>query len=235
MPHPRPTGAPDALSTMLRSTTSEIHVEAEQQPFMQSFFAGTLPRDAYIAWLARQWHLYRTLESNVDAIPTDTPEHGLVPTALYRTDRIEADLDHLTSCRWRSEDHLTPATRAYVARIDATAEFPPGLVTHAWLRYMGNVGGRDTLRRLVAALLDAPDGDDRGLSFTDFSAVGEIRPFFANFHAKLDALPMTDSDKARAVAEADAGFRHNIALTDELAAMFGIEPPVPIGDERQTR
>lgn len=225
MPHPRPTGDSEALSSLLRASTAEIHKEAEQRPFMRAFFGGVLPRDAYIGWLARQWHLYRTLETALDAIPPDRPEHGLVPTVLYRTTRIEADLDHLTDRLWRTGDHLTQATGAYVQRIESTFTFPAGLLAHAWLRYMGNVGGRDVLRRIVAGSIGAADGDARGLAFTDYSALGEIRPFFADFHTKLDGLALAAADKAAAVGEADAGFRLNIALTDELARDFDVTVP----------
>lgn len=225
MPHPRPTGDAAALSTMLRASTAEIHKEAEGRPFMQAFFGGSLPRDAYIGWLARQWHLYRTLEAGLGALPSTAPEHALIPSALRRTGRIEADLDHLTGAKWRDGDHLTRATRAYVERIESTFEFPAGLIAHAWLRYMGNIGGRDVLRRLVAGSIGAIDGDEDGLAFTDYTAVGEIRPFFADFHAKLDALPLSDTDRARAVGEADAGFRLNVALTDELADDFEVSAP----------
>ena len=224
MPHPRPAGAPDALSVLLREATSVVHKEAEQRPFMKAFFAGQLPRDAYIGWLARQWHLYDTLESRLAALPPDSPEGCIVPAALHRAARIESDLDHWTAGGWRDVDHCTDATAAYVARIDKASAFPPGLVAHAWLRYMGNVGGRDVLRRLAASSLGV-DGDDAsqpGLAFTDFSAVGEIRPFFASFHGALDGLGLGGADAARVVAEAEAGFRLNIALTDELAEDFGI-------------
>ena len=233
MPHPRPTGAADALSTMLRSTTAEVHKEAEQRPFMQAFFAGALPRAAYVDWLARQWHLYRAIEAGLEALPSSRPERGIVPRALYRAPRIEADLDHLTTGAWRDADHLSPATQAYVERIESTYDFPPGLVAHAWLRYMGNVGGREVLRRLVASSIGAAEGDDRGLAFTDFSAIGDIRPFFADFHAKVDALPLTDAERSGAVAEAEAGFRLNIDLTDELAEEHGIgAPPSPAARRR---
>lgn len=222
MPHPRPTGDTEALSSLLRASTAEIHKQAEQRPFMRAFFAGVLSRDAYIGWLARQWHLYRTLEAALDALPADRPEHGLVPRVLYRTHRIGSDLGHLTDGSWRNEDHLTPATREYVQRIETARRLPAGVVAHAWLRYMGNVGGRETLRRLAAASLGADDWDGAGLAFTDFSAVGEIRPFFAEFHSRLDGLPLTADEKAAAVDEADAGFGLNIALTDELADDFHI-------------
>lgn len=225
MPHPRPPGDAEALSTLLRASTSKIHKEAEQRPFMRAFFAGVLPRDAYIGWLARQWHLYRTLEAALDALPADRPERGLVPTSLYRTKRIEADLDHLTDDTWRDTDHFTAATRAYVQRIESARVFPAGLIVHAWLRYMGNVGGRETLRRLAASSIGAAEEDDAGLAFTDFSEVAEIRPFFAEFHGRLDRLPLTDDQREVAVDEASVGFRLNIALTDELALDFGIEAP----------
>ncbi|MGH2777887.1 MAG: hypothetical protein ACRDJB_04490 [Actinomycetota bacterium] len=67
-------------------------------------------------------------------------------------------------------------------------------MAHAWLRSMGNIGGRDALRRLTAAAIGAEAADGVGLSFTDYSAVGEIRPFFARFHAGLDALPLTSEE-----------------------------------------
>lgn len=73
------------------------------------------------------------------------------------------------------------------------------------------------LRRLVAGCTGADQGDERGLAFTDYSSVGEICPFVTEFHAKLYALPLSSEQKAAAVAEADAGFKLNIALTDEFS------------------
>ena len=223
MPHPRPAGPTEALSSQLRSATSAIHKEAEQRPFMRAFFAGTLPRDAYVEWLSRQWHLYRTLESGLATLPTGSPEADVVPAALHRTDRIAMDLDHLTEGTWNDAAPPSGATLRYVNRIRSTYGFPAGLLAHAWLRYMGNVGGRDVLRRITASSLgiDA-DATPDGLSFTDFSSIGDVRPFFAKFHAALDALVLDDREVERAVAEAEAGFELNIALTDELALDCGV-------------
>lgn len=223
MPHPRPTGPTSALSARLRSETAEVHKEAEQRPFMRAFFAGTLPRHAYVEWLSRQWHLYRALESGLAAFPQGSPEADVVPTALHRTARIADDLEHLTDGAWSDRAAPSAATERYVARIESTNDVPAGLLAHAWLRYMGNVGGRDVLRRITASSLGVdPSMSVQGLSFTDFSGVGEVRPFFAKFHAALDGLDLDDETVERAVAEAAAGFRHNIAVTDELADQCGI-------------
>lgn len=222
MPHPRPTGDDDALSSRLRAATAEIHRAAEARPFMRAFFGERLSREAYVGWLARQWHLYRAIEAGLDALPPTAPERGIVPRSLYRAERIRADLDHLSDGSWREEDHRTAATLLYVERIRAAAVVPPTLLAHAWLRYLGNVGGRDVLRRLAACAIGAPEGDERGLAFTDFAAIGDIRPFFERFHEALDALTLDDEEAQRVVAEAITGFRLNIALTDELAEDYGI-------------
>ncbi len=215
--HPRPAGPADALSTRLRSETAELHRAAEQRPFMATFFRGELSRGAYVDWLARQWHVYGALERELLAIAPDALGHGLVPKFLHRTERIGADLRFLTDGAWRPGEP-TPATAAYVERVQRNADFPPGLVAHAWLRYLGNVGGRDVLRRLVATSVGAVEGQRDGLAFTDYAEVGdEVGPFFGSFHANLDALALDEVERDRVVAEARAGFGHNIALTDELA------------------
>jgi len=224
MPHPRPAAPPDALSSTLRATTGEIHREAEGRPFMRELFAGRLTRDAYADWLARQWHVYATLEERLAALPADEPAARVVPTHLHRRDRLAADLEHLTDGRWRPGGPCTPATRAYVQQIERCDDSAPGLVAHAWLRYLGNVGGRDVLRRLARSITGAPEGDDRGLAFTAYDDVDDVRTFFRSFHSSLDALVLAPDERERAVAEATAGFRHNITLTDELARDHAIAP-----------
>lgn len=234
--HPKPTGAPDALSTMLREGTAHNHREAERRPFMRVFFKGELPRDAYVAWLGRQWHVYRELEARLAALGDDPKLGAVVVPALHRTARIERDLDFLTGGAWGHGEPPSAATQAYVERIRHCAQdFPPGVVAHAWLRYLGNVGGQPVLRRLVDAAI-GPRGrtgmdDPRGLAFTDYSELGEVGPFFGAFHRGLDAIPLSLSDKQRVVAEGDLGFRLNMALTDELAADFDIAAPA--GDPDQ--
>lgn len=223
--HPRPAGPADALSTRLRSETAEVHRAAEQRPFMLAFFNGELDRAAYVDWLRRQRHVYGVLEQALTALPEGDPASRVVPAVLHRAARIEADLDDLTGCDWRADDHATPATAAYVERIEQAADAPPRLLAHAWLRYLGNVGGRDVLRRLTAEAIgvDPTTAGDTGLRVTDYSALGdEVGPFFREFHAALDALPLTAAEQDDVVTEARIGFSHNIALTDELAADHGL-------------
>ncbi len=228
--HPKPVGAADALSTLLREGTSHNHREAERRPFMRVFFKGELPREAYVGWISRQWHVYAALESALQSAADDAVIGGIVPAELHRRERLEQDLAFLAGSDWNPDDHLSPATKTYVDRIEwAAAEFAPGVIAHAWLRYLGNVGGQQVLKRLVNSSIgtdgrDGPD-DPRGIAFTDYSALGEVGPFFRGFHGRMDAMPLDDAQKQRVVQEGDLGFRLNMQLTDELAEDFRIEAP----------
>lgn len=225
--HPKPVGGEDSLALRLREGTSVNHREAERRPFMRVFFKGELPKEAYVAWMQRQWFIYKQLEESQVALAEHDVVGPMVDPRLFRTERIEADLD-LLQPDWRSTLDQTEATKAYVDRIAWSAQaFPAGFVAHMWLRYMGNIGGAHILRRLIASSvgLDSSEPDTPGLAFADYSDLGEVGPFFGSFHGRMNAMPVDDVAKGRIVEEADLGFRLNMALTDELAADFGIEAP----------
>lgn len=225
--HPKPQGNEDSLAPRMREETSANHKEAERRPFMRVFFKGELPKEAYVGWMQRQWFIYRQLEESQRALAGHPTIGTMVDERLFRTERIEADLDVLDP-DWRSTLEQSPATKTYVDRIAWTAsEFPEGFVAHVWLRYMGNIGGAHILRRLIASSngLASSEIGTPGLSFADYSDLGEVGPFFGSFHGRMNAIPMDDDTKDRVVQEADLGFRLNMALTDELADDFGIEAP----------
>lgn len=225
--HPKPAGDPDALATLLREGTSVNHREAERRPFMRVFFKGELPKDAYVGWMQRQWRIYSQLEESQRELAGHPIVGPMVDERLFRTARIEADLDEL-SPQWRSTVDETPATKAYVDRIAWSAEeFPEGFVAHVWLRYMGNIGGAHILRRLIASStgLASSEPGTPGLLFADYTELGEVGPFFGSFHGRMNAMTLDAETKQRVVEEADLGFRLNMQLTDELAEDFAIEAP----------
>jgi len=222
--HPKPTGAPDALSTMLREGTAVNHREAERRPFMRVFFKGQLPRDPYVAWISRQWFIYSALEETAEEL-RDHPVVGVMYTPeIRRRDRLEQDLAFFLGDSWSDRVAPSPATEKYVDRVRwCAAEFPEGWVAHQWLRYMGNIGGQEILRRLVTRSQVLVD--DRGLAFYQWPEIGEIGPFFGRFHGRMDSMDLDAATKPRVVDEADQAFMLNMMLTDELAADFGIEAP----------
>lgn len=213
-----------ALSELLREGTSKNHREAERRPFMRVFFKGETPRDAYAEWMVRQWFIYAALEDVGRALATH-PVVGVMHTpVLERAESLDRDLAVLVGSDWRDGAKPSPVTEEYVERIRwCGAEFPEGWVAHAWLRYLGNVGGQEILRRL-AVKVNGFDPDGPGMDFFRYD-LPDVRAFFGDFHERMNSMTLDDDTKQRVVDEGDLGFRLNMSLTDELAADFSIEAP----------
>lgn len=212
----------EPLSVQLRAQTSAIHRDAERVAFMRVFFSGGIPRDAYAEWLRRQWFVYTALEEETERLRDDPVVGRMYAPELLRRERLEHDLDFFTGGGW-DRTITTPATERYVDRIREVARtFPPGWVAHQWLRYMGNLGGQDVLRRLVSSAYDT--GED-GLEFHRYPDIADGKAYLAGYHKRLDSMPLDESAIQRVADEGGIAFRLNIGLTEELAADFDIKPP----------
>ena len=213
------------LSELLREGTSVNHREAERRPFMRVFFKGETPKDAYAEWMVRQWFIYEALERTGETVKEHPVVGVMHEPALYRTEALARDLVILRGEDWRDDAKPSPVTEEYVARIEwCAAEFPPGWVAHQWLRYLGNIGGQEILRRL-AVKINGFDPDGPGMDFFRYDAIGEVGPFFKSFHQKMNSMDLDAETKERVVEEGDRGFKLNMALTDELAEDFGVVAP----------
>jgi heme oxygenase len=213
------------LSAQIREASSVIHRDAERTAFMRVFFRGELPRDAYTEWLRRQWFIYSALEETTLAL-RDHPVVGrMYSPELFRTGRLEQDLDFFSEGEWRNGEP-SPVTVRYVGRITELAEtWPPGWVAHQWLRYMGNLGGQEVLRRLVSSAYDLDPEGTTGLAFHRYPEVEDPKAFLRAYHQRMDSMPLEATDIERIAAEGGAAFQLNIDLTGELADDFDIKPP----------
>lgn len=211
---------PSSLSHKLLERTAVIHKEAERRPFMVTFFKTKLPRDAYAAWLGRQWFIYSALEEVDSHLRTDPVVGRMYSPELHRKDALETDLTYWLGVEWRSEVSESPSAKAYAERIREVGEdFPPGYVAHQWLRYLGNVLGQDMLRRLVSKSFGTTD---EGMSFYAYPKVPDPKAYLGDYHARMNSIPIDDASKERVADEGARAFQLNIDLTDELASEFGI-------------
>jgi heme oxygenase len=222
--HPRTEAPADALSSLLREGTSVVHREAERRPFMRVFFRAELPRDAYTAWMESLWFIYSALEGTAESL-REHPVVGVMHSPqLHRLERLERDLDFYCGEGWRERVLPSPITKKYVGRIESVAaEFPPALIAHQWLRYMGMLGGQEVLRRLVTSPYGLTSSD--GMRFYEFPDVADVREFFGDYHRRLNSLPLSLGDKQRVADEGTVAFTLNMELTDELARHHDIQAP----------
>lgn len=202
------------LNAMLMTGTGRIHREAERVPFMVAFFKGQLTREQYAEYLARLVPVYEALEETAASLQSHPTLGALYAPELFRTAGLRADISALVDDAPNGE---TPAAKAYAERVREVGGTAPW-IAHQWLRYLGYVMGQELLRNLTKKSF----GDEAPLAFYDFPSIGVPIDYLRGYHAKMNAIPLSFDEKMEVVDEGYRAFQLNIALTQELAADFGI-------------
>jgi len=203
------------LSEELRARTADAHRAAEHSEFVSRFVRGRLDLPLHVRHMLALHAVYATLEEALECRRDDPRLGAFSLPQLWRRLPIERDLEFLRGPAWRTE-RLVPAATAYAKRlreIDATE--PIRLVSHSYVRYLGDLSGGQVLRRLAAEQLDL-DGD--GLRFYEFPAIPDPPAFKAEYRRRLDALELTDGEREAVVEEARTAFNLNGAIFDQLVA-----------------
>lgn len=198
----------DSRCLRLRAATAALHRHAETRPLITALLRGTLALADYTTLLRNLQPLYAALETRLDE--TRTLPAAVRGPALRRREALERDLCALIGPDWAQQppDAAALAYAAHLQAIDA-----PGLLAHAWLRYLGDLAGGQMLARAVGRLIGQDDGD--GCAFYRFPSPGPAA-LASGFRAALDTLPLTAAEEQRLVDEACAGFRRHAALFDAL-------------------
>ena len=200
------------LSRALRESTATVHEEAEHSPFMDDLLGGRGSASAFVALTEQLWHIYDVLERATEASTTHPTIAAIHDPRLARLGALEADLDVL-SPGWRERADALPATRAYLARIEACASEPHRLLAHHYTRYLGDLSGGQVIPTLITRHYGVTDG----LSFYDFEAIGRVKPYKGGYRAALDGIELSEAERAAVLDEAVAAFRANSALFAALA------------------
>lgn len=205
------------LAQRLREGTRALHGAAERAGVMPALLRGTLP--------APQFHrLQRNLQAVYAALEPALQRHAAHPllaplplAGLLRSAALAADLQALHGADWATALPLTDAARAYAERLRQLDWADPGaLAAHAYVRYLGDLSGGQTLRRLVQRAYAISDSE--GTRFYDFGPPERVAALAQDFRRALDRLPV-DEDQAQAlVAEACWSFRQHVRLFSELQA-----------------
>lgn len=201
------------LSAVLRARTRGAHDQAERSPYLSALAAGRVTALGLAALLSRLAPVYETLEQVGGQWATDPRVGGFVRPELHRTDRLRADLAHLTG----SADVVrTPAAEAYAARVEQVGRTSAaGFVAHHCTRYLGDLSGGQVIRAALERSLGVSDG--QGASFYAFP---DVRPAVLKqqYRQWLDQTPFTPTERAEVVDEALVAYGLNVALAAELDA-----------------
>merc|ERR1711892_349074 len=109
----------------------------------------------------------------------------------------------------------TPATMAYVSRINEIAAHSPHLlVAHMYTRYLGDLFGGQMMGGMARRSLGLEAA--KGTAFYEFDDVPETKPFIEEWYTKLNMLELTDAQKQAIVDEGNLVFALNIEVFEEL-------------------
>lgn len=207
-----------SLSESLKTGTASSHQAAENVHFVQNFIQGKIDRNLYATMVGMLYHVYVTLEDCLDQHAPHYFPSCHFPQELARTLSLTHDIDFwwgtTTTTTTARPPPISPATRDYRDRLRHVAQHDPLLLlAHAYTRYLGDLSGGKVLARVAKRALTL---EQDGLDFYHFEHIASIKLFKDKYRQALDALPLTEEQIQRVVAEANVAFCLNMRLFEEL-------------------
>ncbi len=197
------------LSALLREGSTAEHREAEGSSFMTELFAGRVSREGYAVYLSCLRRVYAALEGAAVTLGADPIASAVIDPRLERLAAIDADLDF-----WGGlVEHASPATDAYVSRIQQASAWGGTFVAHHYTRYLGDLSGGQAIGRLLAREFEL---DGAGVAFYAFPEIPKPKPYKDAYRERLDTLDLDPVEQQRVLAEVKGVFGLNGALFTEL-------------------
>ncbi|QRV92326.1 heme oxygenase [Ceratobasidium sp. AG-Ba] len=234
------------VAILLRTSTARAHDAIHHSNAAARLLRGELPRDEYIYFMMMLWKVYSLIEDGLESYSTHpvlAPTYR--PALLGRASRLSADIAYLMDTSedgWRSSPlYLSIVSdppnglREYVKRLEklngsSNDTDHARLLSHAYVRYMGDLSGGQSIRNKMVKAYDLPE-TGAGASFFDFgsldgsSAGGEKRASQAEllrikewYRAGMNEGVGDDQDmKAALIEEANIAFDLNRGLFQDVS------------------
>lgn len=204
------------LADALHDATMEAHEQAEHATFISRLLGGEGTPDGLVALLSQSLPIYQALEDACRAVGSDPRIAPILDSRLDRTNALVGDLE-VHRAAGRAYDAVLPATEAYVAELRACAGNAPALIGHHYVRYLGDLSGG----QILATLVRRHYGLEDGLGFYDFTEIAKPKLYKDDYRAALNALPLSETDRAGAIDAAIRAFdlNHRVFLDLEAAGV----------------
>lgn len=199
------------LAAQMREGSQREHEQAESSEFMAALTEGRISADGYAAYLAVLVPIYRALERVAADIGDDPIAARVIDPVLFRSAALESDLAFWSQGRPRVAD--TPATRAYVAAIEACREHPVRYLAHHYTRYLGDLSGGQVIKTVLQRSFDLRHD---GVAFYDFD-IAKLKIYKDQYRDRLDTAPLDAAQQYEVVDAVREVFALNGAVFAELS------------------
>lgn len=206
------------LSVQMREGSQAEHTAAEGSNFLEELLGGRVNRRGYADYLHRYLGIYRVLEELGREHSADgTVAAALIDPVLDREAPIARDLTYWSAGELDASTELvSPATDAYVARLQEIGSDPLKFVAHHYTRYLGDLSGGQVIGRMLTRAFETAAGE--GVDFYEFPTIEKVKLYKDSYRSNLDSLDLTPEQQAVVVDEVKKAFALNQGLFDELAA-----------------
>jgi heme oxygenase len=205
------------LTEALKEQTGALHTTAERSGVINDILRKKADRHGYALLLRNLLPAYRAMEQALERLRDRAVFSAFATPALYRGDRIAADLTALTGAGWDRELPLLPEATLYAARVTAASEGDGGrLVAHAYVRYFGDLSGGQVMKRMLGQAMNLGAEE---LSFYDFPEIADHAAFKNQMRTAIDVDVAAHCAPEAVIDEAKRAFEHNIAVS---AAVQGV-------------
>jgi heme oxygenase (biliverdin-producing, ferredoxin) len=216
------------LSTSLREGTQQSHTAAENTAFMKCLMKGIVEREPLRKLFADLYFVYDALETALRS----NLEHPIIGAIYFpelnRAESLAEDLAFYYGENWQEQIAVSPAGCVYRDRLQNLSETDPVLlIAHAYTRYMGDLSGGQSLKKVIRLLAQTASRSAlalmgaQGTSFYEFDQIATPeakRAFKEHYRQALDELSVDAATIDRIVAEANTAFLFNRDLVHELEA-----------------
>ena len=200
------------FSATVREATTSDHREAEGGPFVRALVGGDLDRAGLCTTSVQHLLIYRALEDVGRGHRDDATAAAVQMAGLERVPALAHDVEHLGGPDALVDLRALPATADYVARIEATADWPGGFVAHHYTRLMGDLSGGQFIGRALAR-----HHPDMTLRFYEFGDL-DVAATKDAYRAALDAAPWDAAERERVIGEVHAAYELTTRLFADLGA-----------------
>lgn len=213
------------LSVAMREGSMAEHKHAEGSAFVERLLAGEVDEQGYLQFLGRLRKVYAAMESVGRSLADDPIAGAVYDGKLVRLASIDADLEHWSG--GRPVDIDSPAADAYVARLEASAEWGGLYLAHHYTRYLGDLSGGQVFGTVLKREFDL---GEVGASFYKFTEIPKPKPYKDAYRARMDDLGLDAVQIGRVVDEVKVAFNLNQALFQELSANLDQWKRTPKGE-----
>ena len=207
------------LAMKLRVGTQQAHTNSENVGFMKCFIKGVVDKNCFIQLLSNFYFVYSELEAAIEKHKQHPVISLIYFPELNRQSSLKQDMLFYYGNQWQETIKPSPATQAYIARIQQISTHEPALLlAHSYTRYLGDLSGGQMLQKIAQSALKL--SGYTGTSFYNFEQIPDKHAFKEKYRQALDKLPIDDTSADKIVAEANHAFKLNMQIFQELETLL---------------